>query len=235
MTCARAERLLSAWIDGELSPPGAGALSAHLAACPGCSRRAEELREVGRLLAELPRLEPPEPVAGRVRDRLEMETRSPALAFLFRGFVAARPLIGPSLVPAALVLVTVLAAAVALDSVGREPLARGNGTWLAAAPSGTEANPLFPSEGVALPRARRDGGLPAEVLNTPGEGTLFLETVVARDGTVAGVTVLDGNAEGALVAALLRQRYEPVRFRGRPVAVSIYRLISRMEVLAPRT
>jgi hypothetical protein len=32
------------------------------------------------------------------------------------------------------------------------------------------------------------------------------------------------------VDALRRERYEPGRFRGRPVAVSIYRLISRMEV-----
>ena len=31
------------------------------------------------------------------------------------------------------------------------------------------------------------------------------------------------------------ERYEPGRFRGRPVAVSMYRLISRMEVRAPIT
>jgi hypothetical protein len=75
------------------------------------------------------------------------------------------------------------------------------------------------------------------VLAVTGEGTLFVETVVARDGTVAGVTVLDGDREGAgaIVDALLQQRFEPVRYRGRPVAVSVYRLISRMEVRSPVT
>ena len=57
-------------------------------------------------------------------------------------------------------------------------------------------------------------------------------SIVARDGSVAGVTVLQGDpdGEGALLDALRQQRYEPVRYRGRPVAVSVYRLISRMEV-----
>ena len=56
--------------------------------------------------------------------------------------------------------------------------------------------------------------------------------MVARDGSVSAVTVLGGDSELArpVVDALRRERYEPGRFRGRPVAVSIYRLISRMEV-----
>ena len=56
--------------------------------------------------------------------------------------------------------------------------------------------------------------------------------VVARDGSVSAVTVIGGDSELArpVVDALRRERYEPARFRGRPVAVSIYRLISRMEV-----
>jgi hypothetical protein len=64
-----------------------------------------------------------------------------------------------------------------------------------------------------------------------------VETVVARDGSVAGVTVLGGDArsDGALLDALRQQTFEPVRYRGRPVAVSVYRLISRMEVRSPRT
>jgi hypothetical protein len=140
-------------------------------------------------------------------------------------------------VPAALVLVTVLAAAFALDSGARGPLPQASGDWRSAAPSGTEANPLFPSTGVQLPSERRNGGLLPDVLAVTGEGTLFVETVVARDGTVAGVTVLDGDREGAgaIVDALLQQRFEPVRYRGRPVAVSVYRLISRMEVRSPVT
>jgi len=135
------------------------------------------------------------------------------------------------------VLVTVLAAALALDSGSSGSRPPTAGAWRVAGASGTETNPLFPSAGVQLPRERKDGGQLPDVLLRAGEGTLFLETVVARDGTVAGVTVLDGDVEaaGAIVEALWRQRFEPVRYRGRPVAVSVYRLISRMEVRSPAT
>jgi class 3 adenylate cyclase len=69
------------------------------------------------------------------------------------------------------------------------------------------------------------------------EGTIFLETVVARDGSVSAVTLLTGDRLLAqpLLDALRQQKFEPVRLRGRPVAVSVYRLISRMDVRSPIT
>ena len=70
------------------------------------------------------------------------------------------------------------------------------------------------------------------------EGSVFLETVVARDGSVSTITLLEGDFAQAqpLLDAYRKARFEPVRVRGRLVAVSVYRLISRMEVLAaPRT
>lgn len=237
MTCHRVRRRLSDWIDGALSPRDARAVGAHVESCAGCSRRADELREVGRLLSALPRLEAPESMATRVFDRLEIETRQPALAFLFRGFSAARPFMLPSLVPAVLVLVCVLAGVLALDSGPLPEVHFAPGAWRATPASGTEGNPLFPSADVDLPRETTAVDLPTEMLAGRGEGTLFLETVVARDGSVADVTILGGNsaAAGAVVDALRRQRFEPVRYRGRPVAVSVYRLISRVEIHAPLT
>ena len=88
-----------------------------------------------------------------------------------------------------------------------------------------------------LPQQLAALSLAPEVLAGQGEGSLFLETVVARDGSVAGVTLLEGDAglEQPLIEALRQQRFEPVRYRGRRVAVSVYRLISRMEVRSPRT
>ncbi len=138
----------------------------------------------------------------------------------------------PSLVPAALVLVTVLAGVLALDSGPLPEVHLAPGAWGAVPASGTEGNPLFPSAEVDLPRERAALDLSPEVLAGRGEGSLFLETVVARDGSVAGVTVLRGDAdsEEPLLEALRQQQYEPVRYRGRPVAVSVYRLISRMSV-----
>jgi hypothetical protein len=234
MNCVRVRRRLSEWLDGELEPAAACGVQSHLAECPGCARRAEELRAVSGLLAELPRLAAPEPVAARVLDRLEIEAgaRRPALAVLFRGFATARPLMLPSLVPAALVLVGVLAGILALDSGPLPEVRLAPGAWGAVPASGTEGNPLFPSSGVDFPRERAALDLSPEVLAGRGEGSLFVETVVARDGTVAGVTLLQGDADGEepLLAALRQQQYEPVRYRGRLVAVSVYRLISRMSV-----
>jgi hypothetical protein len=239
MTCARVRSRLSEWLDGELEPATAREVSSHLSTCPPCAGRAAELRAVSGLLAELPRLGPREPVAPSVLDRLEIESeeRRPALALLFRGFAAARPYMLPSLVPAALVLVSVLAGVLALDSGPLPEVHLAPGAWGAVPASGTERNPLFPSAGVGLPRETAALDLPPEVLAGPGEGSVFVETIVARDGSVAGVTVLQGNPdrEESLVEALRQQRYEPVRYRGRPVAVSVYRLISRLEVRSPRT
>jgi hypothetical protein len=233
MRCSVARARLSDWIDGTLDASGAREVGGHVEACPRCERHAEELRSVSRLVAELPRLDAPEPVAGRVFDRLDMETRPPALALLFRGFSAARPFMIPSLVPAAIVVAAVLAAAIALDSGPLPEVHLAPGAWHVTPAFGTEGNPLFPSSEVQLPREASALGLSPETLAGSGEGTVFLETIVARDGSVADVTLLEGgNAAGedALVEALRQQRYTPARYRGRPVAVSVYRLISRIAV-----
>ena len=238
MTCARVRSRLSEWLDAELEPSVAHAVSSHLSECADCARRAEELRAVSGLLAGLPRLTAAEPVAPVVLERLEIEAeeRRPALAVLFRGFAAARPFMLPSLAPAALVLVGVLAGVLALDPGPLPEVHLAPGAWSAVPASGTEGNPLFPSDGIDLPREMAALDLSPEVLAGQGEGSVFVETVVARDGSVAGVTVLQGDADGEapLLEALRQQRYTPVRYRGRPVAVSVYHLISRMEVRSPR-
>jgi hypothetical protein len=237
MKCSVVRAQLSDWIDGTLDIGAAREVGAHVAACAACERHAGQLRSVSRLLADLPRLDAPEPVAARVLDRLEMETRPPALALLFRGVLAARPYMLPSLLPAAIVVLLVVAGAVALDPGPLPEVHLAPGAWHVTPASGTEGNPLFPSSEVELPRGASALLLSPEQLAGAGEGTVFLETIVARDGSVADVTVLDGDAarEDALVTALRQQRFEPVRYRGRPVAVSVYRLISRMEVRSPLT
>src|SRR5207247_3201189 len=52
-----ADEELSAWLDGELTPSRAARLEAHLAACPPCAARAEDLRAI---VSELARLEAPQ-------------------------------------------------------------------------------------------------------------------------------------------------------------------------------
>lgn len=236
MTCAYVRRRLSEWIDGDLEPGVARRVGGHLAECAVCAQHVRELRAVARLLGQLPRLDAPEAVASQVAERISIETeaRRPGLVSLYTGFSAARPLILPSLVPAMLVLVTILAGVLALDPGPLPEVHLAVGAWSATPASGTETNPL-PLARVDLPRVRTTVELPPELLARRGE--LFVETVVGRDGSVADVTVIHGDVAGrqAIVDALRRQQFEPVRYRGRPVAVSVYRLISRVEVRSPLT
>jgi hypothetical protein len=236
MNCRGVRRRFSEHRDDALLAADARDVAAHLEACPGSAAAWRSYnRDLG-LLRDLPVLEPRGEVAVRVFDRLEMR-RQPGLSMIFRPFGAARPLILPSLVPAAFVLVAVLSGALALGrSADPLPMVRTStslaGWGDALGPSGTESNPLFSMTEVSPPRMRSRETVPTYLLDHPGQGTLFVETVVARDGSVSAVTVLGGDSDLArpVVDAMRRERYEPARFRGRPVAVSIYRLISRMEV-----
>jgi hypothetical protein len=243
MKCRALRALFSAYIDGDLDPARARTVAAHFEECSACREQLQSLRMALDALADLPRVAAPEPIAERVRERLEVERRGPGLALLFRSRLAARPLILPSLLPAALAVLVVLTGSVLASrnpgaTIPGEGRAREGTATIREALQGTEGNPLFPSAQVALPRERSGQAVPFQVLAAMGEGSLFLETVVARDGSVSTVTLLEGESEQAeaVVEALRRTRFEPVRVRGRAVAVSVYRLISRMEVRAtPRT
>ncbi len=241
MSCRVARPKLSAFLDGDLEAPAARAMAAHLDGCADCRADLESMRGALEALADLPRVACPEPVADRVRERLEVERRGPGLALIFRPRWAARPLILPSLLPACLTVVLALTVAL-LISRDTRPTVQAAARPLSEAPvaremlaiQGTEANPLFPSSQVALPRGRAGQGVPVQVLSNMGEGSAFFETVVARDGSVSMVTLLEGDSASSqpLVEALRRARFEPVRVKGRPVAVSVYRLISRQNVFA---
>lgn len=243
MSCGGARKRFSAHRDFALSAADHRTMAGHLESCAACGAEWRRFAAALDALAEVPRLECAGEVASRVFDRLDVENRKPGLAALFRRG-SPRPLMIPSLAPAAMVLVIVIASLFALDRP--EPLPpvvqqRQLEAWTTI-PSpvpewGTERHPLFAYGDVSTPRARAGTAVPQYLLEPTGEGTLFLETVVARDGTVSAVHLIGGDsAEAAPLLEALRQvRYEPGRFRGRPVAVSMYRLISRMEVRAPIT
>ena len=210
----------------------------HIRSCASCRTQWESLRVAVEAVRTLPRLRPTESVAFQVLNRLEVETRGPGLALLFRPAWMARPLIFPSLAPAALVLASALAGVAALHNepktVVELPAAASEQRL---APNGTEGNPLFPSADVSVPRMRARREIAREALADWPEGSLFFETVIGRDGNVADVRLLDGEpGPAAVVADALRaEQFEPARRRGRPVAVSVYRLISHMEVRATIT
>jgi hypothetical protein len=239
VTCASARRLMSDDRDGALSREDRQELRQHVARCSPCRAHERLLAESLDALAELPPLYAPEPIARSVFDRLELESRSPGLALLFRPAWRARPLMLPSLVPAVLVLCLVVIGTAAL---GRQPAGRAGlreAGWGTGFPAfGTEGNPLPPTSDVSAPRVRADWPLAVGLLDDVGEDApVFVETVVARDGRVSAVRLLGGDQKHAeaIVEALRQQRYEPGRLKGRPVAVSVYRLFSRMDVRAPIT
>jgi hypothetical protein len=238
MKCRDVHERLSDLLDGRLEGREAQAVGEHLSICAPCSRRWESLTASVAALRELPRLKPAGSIARQVLHRLEVESRGPGLALLFRPAWMARPLIFPSLAPAALVLVSIMAGALALDqqpggTVG-VPSASIDGR---VAPSGTEANPLFPSADVSVPRVTDRRDIETAALADLPDGSLFFETVVARDGSVSDVTLIEGEPSraAAIVKALRQERFEPAMRRGRPVAVSVYRLISQIEVHASVT
>ena len=233
MTCALARTRFSDLRDGALGGAERGTLAAHLDACGACAAEWRAYTAALDGLSELPAVECAGEVTARVFDRLDLENRKPGLAVFFRPSGAARPLIFPSLMAASMLLATTLGVTFVLDERhdALPPVAVKVDDW------GTERNPLAVSADVSTPRARDEHGVPQYLLEPNGTGSVFVETVVARDGTVSAVHLIGGDSRDAepLLEALGRQRFEPGRFRGRPVAVSVYRLIDRIEVRAPIT
>jgi hypothetical protein len=58
MTCERIEKLLSAYLEGELGAVERAEVEAHLAACPGCAELAGLMREEMAAAAVFPEAEP---------------------------------------------------------------------------------------------------------------------------------------------------------------------------------
>jgi hypothetical protein len=244
MKCRAVRKRLSAYRDGDLAAEETREVSLHLGACADCGAHWASWTEALAGLAGLPALQSEESIASRIHTRLEVETRGPGLRLLFRPAWRARPLLLPSLVPAVMVLVTLMLGVAALErAAGQLPAVyvRNTGqSWNGPVPpSGSEDNPLFPSATSSLPRVSAGDPLLPQALAAMagGQSSFFVETVVGRDGRVSAVTLLEGDSfEAAPIMDLLRhERFEPSHVRGVPVAVSFYRLISKTEVTAPIT
>jgi hypothetical protein len=234
MTCRDVRSRFSSHRDGELPIEEARGLEAHLTSCAACEGR---WRDYACALDGLAGLKPPQPresVVSSVLASLEVETRGPGLALIFRPTWAARPLILPSLIPAAMVLMALLSGVLLLNGEQLPAVYEAGRGWK---PYGTDANPLFPMEGVTVPQPPEDDVLSSQMFAGLAEGELFVEAVVGSDGRVSTVTLIEGDSELArpYLDALRHERFLPGRFRGRPVAVSVYRLISTMEVRAKIT
>lgn len=74
--CAYYEELLSARLDGPLSPEEQAALDAHLAACPHCRSYAETLRALHEALPAMAQ-EPPAHLLGQIMDEVQKTAPAP--------------------------------------------------------------------------------------------------------------------------------------------------------------
>lgn len=73
-TCDEIFELLSAALDGELTPEKQTALDAHLACCSVCSALYEELRDLRAAMTDLPELTAPEGFSARVMDAVAADS-----------------------------------------------------------------------------------------------------------------------------------------------------------------
>ena len=73
MDCASIDRLLDRWLDEELSPDQARALTLHLESCPDCSARAAATLDLFRSLDALPTPRPPAGLRRRILAAVRQE------------------------------------------------------------------------------------------------------------------------------------------------------------------
>jgi hypothetical protein len=238
VSCAAARARLSAYVDRDIERRQLGELARHLAGCAACARAEAALREAAELLAALPRESASPAIAPTVLHRLEVERRGPGLRLLFRPAWKARPLILPSLLPAALVFLLAIGGGLWVEQrLARPfPAVRSGPAWSTrGAPFGSEGNPALPTTGILAPQPLPSSGAPAALPASGGEDAVLFEAVVARDGRVWSVVSLGGGAHEGLLRSLRAERFAPGRSAGRAVAVTIYRLFTRIEVRASAT
>jgi hypothetical protein len=227
---------LSSYMDGDLEGARTREVSLHLEACAACSDRLRELARASEALSSLPRLHCPEPLAARVLDRLEVESRGPGLALLFRSAWNARPLFVPSILPAALVLVCTLSVVFSMGThdvragVARARLQNSVPVW------GTEAYPFWTAGSVQAPESETDIVFAQELIGM-SEQSFLITTLVNQDGKVSDVRLLEGDSKAAepILAGLRQQRFRPGRVGDRAVSTRDIRLYTTLEVRAPLT
>jgi len=105
MKCEDVSKDLIAYLDGRASASDRRKIEGHLASCPACRSRAEEMRKVSMLLGEVPAIEPSFGFDARVRQRVAAE---PQRSWFWRLVPPPRPAFAMALLIAMTVLVAKL-------------------------------------------------------------------------------------------------------------------------------
>jgi hypothetical protein len=114
MTCERAQPLISALIDGEVTAAERERVLAHLRTCPHCATLYDDYRRLRRSMRDLPPVSPPPQLAEATWRRIAADGRAPGH---WRGRV--RALAGGALAIAAALLVAVPLGGIGSDGADR--------------------------------------------------------------------------------------------------------------------
>jgi Putative zinc-finger len=232
MSCNSVRKDFSSYLEGDLTAVRRELVAAHLESCPGCARHLSELREVSAALSSMPRLVCQESLAAGMMDRVEVESRGPGLALLFRSALSARPLMVPSVLPAALVAVSMLSG-IFMVSARDIAVAQARAPMPAIA---TAADDYIVSQAADAERSP-DFFVDEQFIKMKGQEDLFMETFVTLDGQV-WAKLIEGDSKTAapIMREITRQRGVPARNEdGKPTTLRTFRLISSVDVRAPRT
>lgn len=87
MRCAGIRELLSAYVDGVLSPDETGFLEAHLGSCKACREELARLKKTIQLLQSLPQVPLPADFTARLHERLNVTIQAPPVLPLKKNWV----------------------------------------------------------------------------------------------------------------------------------------------------
>lgn len=234
ISCSQSFEWLSAYVDQELDDNEVVLARAHLAGCAACRGRLEAIARLGE---EIRRGTPVAVSPGLVAGTIERAHALRASSWLPRlRRLAANPepvLSGMAGVAATATLIAMLLIALALPPGRPAVPAAVMRVWLQQ-PVGSDANPLLVGHVIEPPRARLQDGSVSPALLAGGDALYTLSAVVTREGRVARLDVLRGSGDrrllGPLLDAAVATRFEPVRYRGNPVAVNVVWLLAHTSV-----
>jgi tetratricopeptide (TPR) repeat protein len=87
MKCAKAKKLISEYIDGDLDTGKASSLEKHMDACQGCSKLLKDFQKIKQTAKDLSKKEPSSQTWFRIQARLKEKTQAPVpgprVRFLF--------------------------------------------------------------------------------------------------------------------------------------------------------
>ena len=241
ITCAAARRKLQAYHDRELAVGDEIAVASHLEWCSGCAATFADLRLLGaalRTIAPGRQALSREEYAGftaAVVSRVDAE-RDQSFLVRVRDMFDDMHLVYAGLGATAATLVCIVIMLGMMRFATRErPDSLAAIVNILANP-GSNLNPVAIDARVQMPRAL-DGALSSSP--APEDAVFALAAVVTREGTIANLEMLrpsgrqgaaDAKAEGALMDAMSRARFEPAQMAGLPVAVNMVWVVAHTTV-----